>query len=259
MSRRDMIIIATLVNAGLLAALFMLAVNTDDDRPSDPIEINQTVSENKPVEPPREVETLISGPIPVEINTAPLPATTPHDEMDNALNELASTNASQNIIIDDESNLEEENDDASPTVEKPITKATTTAAAPTAPSNLVEITVKRGDSLDKIARANGTTVAAIKEANDLKSDRLNIGQVLNVPAGKVTKSSSGEKTAKAKKSAEKSSIAQGDTKYHTVKSGDNPWKIAKQYGIKVDDLLKLNDLDEEKARNMKIGDKIRVR
>ena len=47
--------------------------------------------------------------------------------------------------------------------------------------------------------------------------------------------------------------------YHTIKNGDNPWKIAKQFRIKVEDLLRLNDLDEAKARNLKVGEKIRIR
>lgn len=47
--------------------------------------------------------------------------------------------------------------------------------------------------------------------------------------------------------------------YYIVKGGDNPWKIAKQFQVNFDDILRLNNLDEEKARNMKIGDRIRVK
>lgn len=47
--------------------------------------------------------------------------------------------------------------------------------------------------------------------------------------------------------------------YHIIKSGDNPWKIAKQYNVKYEDILRLNQLDEAKARNLKIGDRIRVK
>lgn len=41
--------------------------------------------------------------------------------------------------------------------------------------------VKSGDSLEKIARANGVTTTAIKELNNLSNDRINIGQVLKLP------------------------------------------------------------------------------
>ncbi|MDE5894752.1 MAG: peptidoglycan DD-metalloendopeptidase family protein [Muribaculum intestinale] len=40
--------------------------------------------------------------------------------------------------------------------------------------------VRKGDNLGKIARAHGTTVAAIKRANGLKSDNLSIGQRLKL-------------------------------------------------------------------------------
>ena len=43
-------------------------------------------------------------------------------------------------------------------------------------------TVKHGDNLGKIARANHTTVKAIKAANNLKTERINVGQKLVIPA-----------------------------------------------------------------------------
>ena len=42
-------------------------------------------------------------------------------------------------------------------------------------------TVVPGDSLWKIARAHNITVKALRQANSLESDRLRIGQVLNIP------------------------------------------------------------------------------
>jgi LysM repeat protein len=41
--------------------------------------------------------------------------------------------------------------------------------------------VKNGDSLEKIARANQTTVKAIKELNGLANDRIIVGQRLQLP------------------------------------------------------------------------------
>ena len=43
-------------------------------------------------------------------------------------------------------------------------------------------TVKSGDTLIKIAQANHTTVRAIRTANNLKSDRITVGQKLKIPA-----------------------------------------------------------------------------
>jgi peptidoglycan endopeptidase LytE len=42
--------------------------------------------------------------------------------------------------------------------------------------------VKSGDTLGKIASAHGTTVKAIKAANDLKTDQIKVGQKLKLPA-----------------------------------------------------------------------------
>lgn len=47
--------------------------------------------------------------------------------------------------------------------------------------------------------------------------------------------------------------------WYTVKNGDSPWKIAKAHKISTDQILTLNHMSEEKARNLKPGDKIRLR
>ena len=41
--------------------------------------------------------------------------------------------------------------------------------------------VAAGDSLEKIARLHKTTIKALKEYNDLNSDRINIGQNIKIP------------------------------------------------------------------------------
>lgn len=41
--------------------------------------------------------------------------------------------------------------------------------------------VRKGDSLDKIARRYGVTIAEIKKANGLKNDKIKIGQSLKIP------------------------------------------------------------------------------
>jgi LysM repeat protein len=43
-------------------------------------------------------------------------------------------------------------------------------------------TVKSGDTLSAIATRYGTTVKAIRAANNLTTDRINVGQVLKIPA-----------------------------------------------------------------------------
>jgi LysM repeat protein len=58
-----------------------------------------------------------------------------------------------------------------------------TATAPTdSTGGMQTYSVKSGDSLTKIASQFGTTVKAIRAANNLKSDRIVVGQKLQIPA-----------------------------------------------------------------------------
>jgi LysM repeat protein len=43
---------------------------------------------------------------------------------------------------------------------------------------------------------------------------------------------------------------------YTVQAGDNPWTIAKKHGIKLEDLLKANEIKDPK--NLKIGDVLKL-
>lgn len=55
-------------------------------------------------------------------------------------------------------------------------------AAPGAALSLSNYIVKRGDTLGSIALTHGTSVGAIKRANNLSSDTIRIGQSLQIPA-----------------------------------------------------------------------------
>lgn len=234
MSRRDTIIIAVLVNLGLLAILFMTAIHFDSDVENEPIEATPIVQ----LEPPKTQQSM---------NREFFAQQNPVDEVDNALKDFVANSNLQTVVLEDEP--------VTYTESKPVAKTSNTTDLDPS-TQYVEVTVKRGDVLDKIARANGTTIAAIKTANGLKTERLNIGQVLKVPVGKkkdVAKESSASEGLKP------ISVVEGDPVYYVIKPGDNPWKIAKQHKVKVDDLLSLNNLDEGKARNLKVGDKIRVK
>ncbi|MCE9615030.1 MAG: LysM peptidoglycan-binding domain-containing protein [Lentisphaerae bacterium] len=73
-----------------------------------------------------------------------------------------------------------------PVAKKASTPKASTAAAPGGEGDYV---VKSGDILSRIAVRNGTTVAALKDANGLKSDRLSVGQKLKIPGGKKASAS----------------------------------------------------------------------
>lgn len=66
-------------------------------------------------------------------------------------------------------------------VESLITKSITSRPQPTARGAGREHVVESGHTLSAIASAYGTTVKAIKEANNLKSDNIYVGQKLFIP------------------------------------------------------------------------------
>ena len=129
-----------------------------------------------------------------------------------------------------------------------VPEAVPLVAAP-APS-FQGVTVKKGDTLEKIAKAHRTTVDEIIKCNELPSSFLRIGQMLKMPAAKG---------AIAKAAAPEKRSAESAPDYSIVKVGDNPWTIAMKHHLKVEELLKLNSLNDEKARRLKPGDRLRIR
>lgn len=103
------------------------------------------------------------------------------------------------------------------------------------------IIVKKGDVLEKIAKTHGVSVERIVHLNRLKTTRLQIGQQLRIPSV-----------------SESMSFTKGPMREHCVKEGENPWTIAKQYKIKVEELLRLNHLTEEEAKKLRPGQLLKV-
>ncbi len=105
-------------------------------------------------------------------------------------------------------------------------------------------TVKRGESLSVIAQNYGTSVSAIKSANNLKSTSLAVGQTLVIPGSSApVKVSSKVNTVETK------------TVTHTVAKGDYLGKIANKYKVSVADIKRENNL---KSDVLKLGQKLKI-
>lgn len=146
-------------------------------------------------------------------------------------------------------------------------------------------TVKSGDSLWSISKKFGVSVSELKEANNLSSNLLSIGQNLIIP-GKVPQ-----------KEIDEYAVQKGDTLYsiarkfnttvdnlkslnnittdslaigqilkipgeenikvntYTVKKGDNLYSIARTYGTTVD---KLKDINNLTSNNLSIGQVLKL-
>ncbi len=245
MNQREVIAITVIINIVLLSVLFFTAQRLEQDI------FEETVA---------AVNTAQPLPLPQEIIASPSPQTltaqsdAPVDEVDTFLRDFAAAVAAH----------QQQQDQPAPPP-APVYKAPEPALPPApvkiaslpqpptipmaqpAAKNMVEVVVKKGDFLQKIAKQNNSTVEAIKIANNMKSDQLKVGQVLRVPfIAAITN----------EKPQTVPAPLPGNS--YKVKPGDSPWKIAKQHNVSLDELLKLNNLDEESAKNLKPGDTIRV-
>jgi peptidoglycan DL-endopeptidase LytF len=120
-----------------------------------------------------------------------------------------------------------------------------------------DVTVKKGDVLSKIAKSHGVKVEEIMNVNALHDAKLKIGQHLKVPKKDEEKEEAD--TEKVAALPEEKKESESEPSYYIVKSGDSPWKIARKCNVKYEDILLLNDLDQDKAKNLKVGQKIRIR
>ncbi|PTY05517.1 hypothetical protein DB347_14150 [Opitutaceae bacterium EW11] len=106
-----------------------------------------------------------------------------------------------------------------------------TGAAPSVAGAAESLTykVKAGDTLAIIARRAGTTPAAIKSLNHLRSDTVRAGQELILPAGASTAAALAS-TPEPEAAASAARTSSGSVK-HIVKSGETLSVIAKKYGV----------------------------
>ncbi|PSW10459.1 N-acetylmuramoyl-L-alanine amidase [Photobacterium sanctipauli] len=96
---------------------------------------------------------------------------------------------------------------------------------------IITHTVQRGEFLGKIASQYGVTVSSIRQANNLRSDELAIGQKLKINV-------SGRKAVQ-----------------HTVQRGEFLGKIAARYGVSVNSLRQANKLRSDK---LAVGQKLTI-
>lgn len=145
-------------------------------------------------------------------------------------------------------------------------------------------TVKSGDSLWSISRKFGVTVNELKEANNLSSNLLSVGQNLIIP-GKKADISSNEYVVKKGDTlygiANKYKVSVDNLKSYNnlstdslsigqiikipenkvsgneyvVKSGDSLYSISKKYGVSVDELMSVNNL---KSTVLSVGQVLKI-
>lgn len=217
MNRKNTILIAVMINAALLIVLFITALTTQDEVILPTKEIAEV-----PLQLPKFDEQLsftetqiVSLPEPIKPVEIPFIATA-EEPVVHKLPQI----------------------DAAPPA--PVA----TVAPSSAPTT--EVIVKKGDTLEKIAKTHRVTVEDLLKLNQLTCSFLKIGQKLKIPVERTL-------STPVQKQPELG------PEYYTMKVGENPWAIAMKHHMKVDELLRLNGLNEEKARKLKPGDRLRIR
>jgi LysM repeat protein len=112
-------------------------------------------------------------------------------------------------------------------------------------------TVKSGDTLGAVARKHGTTVAALRSANNLSGDNLRVGQKLVIPgnATPLTSSSAGS-------SAPAAAAPKAGAGNYTIVPGDTLGSIAQRHGVKSGDLAVLNNITDPKK--LRVGQVLKL-
>ena len=235
MNRRDIIIIAVLINAGLLVILFTSALKSDRSEPAMVMETQMQAPSPQAQSSPAlqvkgdEVDQVLS-----QFAAVSSPAQAPVSNAAPLTQAMTAAPSVETSFLSEAQNLNTPFETVAPVETKGV------ASAPV----FKEVKVKKGDALEKIARANRTSVQEIMRFNKLSSTQLKIGQVLKIPT-KESKQPSKNDTA--------------DSRVYIVKNGDNPWTIAVKNHMKLEELLQLNKLDEERARKLKPGDQLKIR
>ena len=114
--------------------------------------------------------------------------------------------------------------------------------------------VRQGDTLEKIARRNGTTVRRLCQLNGISQNKtLHPGERLKVSGS----ASSSKASASASKNNSTSGTSTSGASTYTVKSGDTLYSIAKRNGTTVKKLCQLNGIKEN--GKLRVGQKLKLR
>lgn len=161
-------------------------------------------------------------------------------------------------------------------------------------SNMVNYTVRKGDNLANIARRFGTTAQEIARINNLRNkNRISIGQKLKVPSQDTSTpktlsytvrkgdtlwdiakkfdttppkiaQANGIKRSNLLRPGQKLKIQSGTSTggtlqklvYHTIRSGDTLWKIARIYQVPLKKLINWNQT--QNPNRLRVGDKVKI-
>jgi LysM repeat protein len=226
MTKKDTILIAVLINAGLLIVMFVFAIKPSAYRKND-LSVPESSAEISNQSAKNEIDQMLNAYVEGKEKK--------NENLQKKETELA---AKTNFEFHPMKNSQKE---SKPVEQNPAPLSRNEPSK----TNYTSVVIKAGDALEKIAKIHSTSVKEIMDINHLENTKLRVGQVLYLPSpvnkalGKVPES--------------------GLDHFYIVKNGDNPWTIASKNHIKIEELLRLNNLDENKAKKIKPGDRLRIK
>lgn len=114
--------------------------------------------------------------------------------------------------------------------------------------------VDKGDTLYSISRKYQITVAELRAANNLsENDVLKAGQKLIIPEADIGTAAA---LSTSKEVSAKPASTQIKTTEYTVQKGDTLYRIAKNNGMTVAELLSINNMDSSVV--IKVGQKLKI-
>ncbi len=117
--------------------------------------------------------------------------------------------------------------------------------------------IRNGDSLSAIARKHGTTADALRQVNNLRSNRIRTGRTLFIP---VASKSSKHYTLSATQrlvAKQEHPASSGKTRHeHVTRSGESFWTISRKYGVGMRQLARWNGMATRDP--LRVGQKLVV-
>lgn len=129
-----------------------------------------------------------------------------------------------------------------------VTRVASAATSSPGASGGSRYRIRRGDTLELIAKRYGTTISDLKARNGLRNSRIVAGDYLNVSSGGSVPSTSSRAAAKPRLPAARRPAPQQDSTRYKIRRGDTLAVIARRLGVTVADLKAWNGLRSSRIR-----------
>jgi len=128
-----------------------------------------------------------------------------------------------------------------------VSSSTSTSAfsVSTTTSSSSTYTVVSGDSVWSVANKHGISMDQLRSANNIKNDFIYPGQTLAVSGSTTSSATTSTSVSLVNKNVSSTASSTASSSTYTVVSGDSVWSVANKYGISMDKLRSLNNIEND--------------